>query len=263
MSGLKWGTWCASPSLQEPKLILRKTFRPGNAVSVYAFGKSDCAVLPVGNKLIRNTLITYDHDDRILRLKNGRKRLNLFKPAVEDRITTVEPIDNYNLVIGFESGLIKTFSLHSYTENPKMSNETTLIGHDKRINSISICVAFSIISTASDDCTCIIWDLNSKSYCRTLYGHPSSVSNTSISKQTGEIVTICALNEQERQSQLRLWTINGALVNAINTDSAILDSCWTNGTEGKSCNAILTAHIDGTIKVKYPFQTLVKMQRNK
>ena len=47
--GLKWGTWCGSPSLQEPKLILRKHFKPNNAVSVVAFGMSDCAVLPVGS----------------------------------------------------------------------------------------------------------------------------------------------------------------------------------------------------------------------
>merc|ERR1712062_646483 len=100
-------------------------------------------------------------------------------------------------VIGFEPGLVKTFSLHSYTENPKISNETTMIGHEKRINSIGICVAFSIFATASDDCTCIIWDLVNHSYSRTLYGHPSSVTNTSISKQTGEIVTICGLNDQE------------------------------------------------------------------
>ena len=105
--GLKWGTWCGSPSLAEPKLILRKNFKPNNATNVVAFGKSDCAVLPIGNKLIRNTLITYDHEDRILRLKNGRNRQNLFKPDVDDKITTVESIDNYNIAIGFESGLVR------------------------------------------------------------------------------------------------------------------------------------------------------------
>ena len=46
--GLKWGTWCGSPSLADPKLILRKNFKPNNATNVVAFGKSDCAVLPLG-----------------------------------------------------------------------------------------------------------------------------------------------------------------------------------------------------------------------
>ena len=68
------------------------------------------------------------------------------------------------------------------------------------------------------------------------------------SSQTGEIVTICSLNEDERQSQMRLWTINGQLVNAINTETAILDSCWTNAEEGRNCNAIITAHVDGSIQ---------------
>merc|ERR1711917_90013 len=44
---------------------------------------------------------------------------------------------------------------------------------------------------------------------------------------TGEIVTICSLNDEYRQSQLRTWT---------------------NAQEGINCNAILTAHIDGTIQ---------------
>ena len=115
ISGLSWGRWCGSPALQEPKLILRKHFKPNNATVVVAFGKSDCAVLPIGNKLIRNTLITYDHEDRILRLKNGKNRLNLFKPEVNDKITTCEPIDNYHIAIGYQSGLIQLFTLHYYT----------------------------------------------------------------------------------------------------------------------------------------------------
>ena len=117
ISGLNWGRWCGSPALQEPKLILRKHFKPNNAVTVVAFGKSDCAVLPVGNKLIRNTLITYDHEDRILRLKNGKNRLNLFKPEINDKITVLEPIDNYHIAIGYQSGLIQLFTLHYYTGN--------------------------------------------------------------------------------------------------------------------------------------------------
>ena len=64
--------------------------------------------------MIRNTLITYDHEDRILRLKNGKNRQNLFKPDVDDKITTVESIDNYNIAIGFESGLVRiVFNLYS------------------------------------------------------------------------------------------------------------------------------------------------------
>jgi len=130
-----------------------------------------------------------------------------------------------------------------------MSNPTSLYGHDSRINSISICKEFSIIISGSSDCSAIIWDLNTKSYSRCLYGHPSAVTNVSSSSRTGEIVTICSLNDENRQSQLRLWTINGQLVNAINTETAILHSTWTNAQEGINCNAILTAHIDGTIQV--------------
>ena len=65
------------------------------------------------------------------------------------------------------------------SENPKMSAASTLYGHDGKINSISICVQFSILITASDDHSAIIWDLNDKTYCRTLYGHPSAVTNVS------------------------------------------------------------------------------------
>ena len=132
-----------------------------------------------------------------------------------------------------------------------MSNPTSLYGHDSRINSISICKEFSIIISGSSDCSAIIWDLNTKSYSRCLYGHPSAVTNVSSSSRTGEIVTICSLNDENRQSQLRLWTINGQLVNAINTETAILHSTWTNAQEGINCNAILTAHIDGTIQVSF------------
>ena len=77
-------------------------------------------------------MITYDHEDRILRLKNGKNRQNLFKPDVDDKITTVESIDNYNIAIGFESGLVRiVFNLFShwlaiewkpYSENELLSH---------------------------------------------------------------------------------------------------------------------------------------------
>ena len=68
-----------------------------------------------------NSLLTYDHDDRILRLKNGKQRLNLLKPEIEDRITVVESIGQKQIVIGFQSGLIQTWTIHtnSSSENPQ------------------------------------------------------------------------------------------------------------------------------------------------
>lgn len=228
---------------------MKKGFSPSAAVTVSAFGKSDCAMLPPNNRLIGNTLLTYDHDDRILRLKNGRLRLNLLKPEIEDRITVVEPIDRKQIAVGFQSGLVQTWTIHTNTVsgNPQISNGMYLLGHTDRITAFTVCGEYSIMVSGSDDFTAIIWDLNDKTYIRSLYGHPSAVTSVSASPQTGEIVTVCSLDNQ-RHSQLRLWTINGQLVEAANTDSPILCTHWTNATEGRSCNAIITGHIDGTIQ---------------
>ena len=110
---------------------MKKGFSPSAAVTVCAFGKSDCALLPPNNRLIRKTLLTYDHDDRILRLKYGRTRLNLLKPEIEDRITVVEPVDDKQIVVGFESGLIQTWTIHTnnVSGNPQITNGIYLLGN--------------------------------------------------------------------------------------------------------------------------------------
>ena len=240
---------CGSPALPTPTLTMKKGFSPASAVTVSQFGKSDCAMLPPNNRLVGNTLLTYDHDDRILRLKNGRIRLNLLKPEIDDRINVVEPIDRKQIVIGFTSGLVQTWTIHTNTVsgNPQISNGIYLFGHTARITAFTVCREYSIIVSSSDDCTAIIWDLNEKTYIRSLYGHPSAVTSVASSPRTGEIVTVCSLDNQ-RHSQLRLWMINGQLVEAANTDSPILCTHWTNAQEGRSCNAILTGHIDGSIQ---------------
>ena len=70
----------------------------------------------------------------------------MLKPQISDIITVLEPIDNYHIAIGFNSGLIQLFTLHYYTENPKMSSASSLYGHDAKINSISIFVLDKRIS---------------------------------------------------------------------------------------------------------------------
>ena len=154
-------------------------------------------------RLIGNTLITYDHDDRILRLKNGRLRLNLLKPEIEDRISVVEPIDRKQIAVGFESGLVQTWRIHANTStgNPQISNGTFLFGHTGKVSAFTVCKQYAIMVSGSDDGTAIIWDLNNKTYVRSLYGNPTAISSVAASPQTGEIVTVCSLDNQRRSQE--------------------------------------------------------------
>lgn len=244
VSGLKWGNWCGSPTLTPPIMILKKAFNSSAAVHVTAFSKTDCAVLPPNTRLVGNSLLSFDHDDRILRLKTGRTKINLLKPEVDDQIVCAEPVSKSQFIIGFATGIIQIWNLETSktrynflsrapTKNfrPSLLDGSFLIGHSDRIHAFAVCPEFSIIVSASEDGSAIIWDLNSRTYIRSLQGHPAGVNCVATATQTGEIVTVCS-KDDERHSQLRLWTINGQLVAACDAQSPVLCTKWTNAVEG-------------------------------
>ena len=113
VSGLKWGNWCGSPTLTPPIMILKKAFNSSAAVHVTAFSKTDCAVLPPNTRLVGNSLLSFDHDDRILRLKTGRTKINLLKPEVDDQIVCAEPVSKSQFIIGFATGIIQIWNLET------------------------------------------------------------------------------------------------------------------------------------------------------
>ena len=113
VNGLKWGNWCGSPTLSPPIMIMKKAFNSSAAVHVTSLSKTDCAVLPPNTRLVGNSLLSFDHDDRILRLKTGRTKINLLKPEVDDQIVCAEPISKSQFIIGFATGIIQIWNLET------------------------------------------------------------------------------------------------------------------------------------------------------
>lgn len=83
-----------------------------------------------------------------------------------------------------------------------------LFGHDDDINSVAVNSDLSVIVSASQDCTAIVYDLNKGRYIRTI-PHDSPVSLVAVSKY-GDIVTYCSAGEI-----LSLHSINGTLLQRL------------------------------------------------
>lgn len=83
-----------------------------------------------------------------------------------------------------------------------------LFGHDDAINAVAVNSDLSMIVTASQDCTSIVYDLVKGRYVRTI-PHDTPVTLVAISK-FGDIVTYCSAGEI-----LRLHSVNGTLLQRL------------------------------------------------
>lgn len=83
-----------------------------------------------------------------------------------------------------------------------------LFGHDDAINAVAVNSDLSVIVSASQDCTAIVYDLVKGRYIRTI-PHDSPVSLVAVSKY-GDIVTYCSAGEI-----LSLHSINGTLLQRL------------------------------------------------
>ncbi|CAG2229564.1 LYST [Mytilus edulis] len=122
-----------------------------------------------------------------------------------------------------------------------------LYGHTRRITQIVICKAYSIFVSASEDRSCIIWDLNRLSYVRSIEGHKYGVDVVAISPTAGDIASA---SRQGLGSCLQLHSINGEYIDMYTSQDHVINClAFSTAPEGQSINVIAGGLDNGVIRI--------------
>lgn len=112
--------------------------------------------------------------------------------------------DGQLLALGTDQGSIALFKLNK--KRMFQGNPTLLCGHSKRINCIDISHQYSICISASEDKSCIVWDLNKNKYMYAIR-HQNPIDLCAINNLNGDIVV-----SERRNRVVYLYSINGTLI---------------------------------------------------
>ncbi|OZJ02277.1 hypothetical protein BZG36_05064 [Bifiguratus adelaidae] len=144
-----------------------------------------------------------DNSMRLYSTETG-KTFGVFENMHVEAISCACFADDRTLITGGTDGLLCMWRL-SQGKMTEISLLACLRGHRGRITAVATSKSYSIIVSASEDQTAIVWDLNRKSYVRQLEGHETKIDLVAVNDTTGDIMT-CSSN------MLKIWTINGRLL---------------------------------------------------
>ncbi|KAI8897167.1 hypothetical protein BC833DRAFT_552950 [Globomyces pollinis-pini] len=210
-------------------------------------------LLAVGSSklLIPPTFIKYiewGHLDNSLRIvqADNQKVLAVFESIHIGQISSVCFVDQDSLVTGSEDTTVCIWSFTN-SKKPALDLQACLRGHRTKITKVVVSRSFSIVVSGSEDGVCIIWDLNRHDYVRSLLGHDEAISCISVNNNTGDIIT-------SDKYQMRLWDVNGCLINMNHQllSRDIITVCEP--YEGKASHMfhtelIFTGHQSGKIRI--------------
>ncbi|KAM4852716.1 WD repeat- and FYVE domain-containing protein 4 [Thomomys bottae] len=121
-----------------------------------------------------------------------------------------------------------------------------LYGHTQAVTCLAASVTFSLLVSGSQDCTCILWDLDHLAHVARLPTHREGISAIAISDVSGIIVS-CA------GAHLSLWTVNGQPLASITTawgpEGAITCCCVAEGPAWDTSHVIITGSQDGIVRI--------------
>ncbi|KAF6318075.1 WDFY family member 4 [Rhinolophus ferrumequinum] len=121
-----------------------------------------------------------------------------------------------------------------------------LYGHTQAVTCLAASVTFSLLVSGSQDCTCILWDLDHLTYVARLPAHREAVSAIAISDVSGTIVS-CA------GAHLSLWNVNGQPLASITTawgpEGTITCCCMMEGPAWDTSHVIITGSQDGMVRI--------------
>ncbi len=180
-------------------------------------------------------------------LKNGespRPILNL--EADGDRVVCLASDPGLATVwAGYKSGKLTAFNLgFAGSSELNLGKVRSAFGHRGAINAISPSRQWSIVVTASEDGSSIIWDSRKLTYVRSIESGSSSSSLSGcchqlvkVSPSSGDIAIVT------RASDLSLFTINGKWVGAQqNVEPNITSLAFSAQEEGLGVNVLATGH---------------------
>lgn len=221
------------------------------------------------------SLITWSFLDGIIRIKHpaiGEKSSDplLWADYIIDSITTCQSSVELNLlIVGYKSGALCVHLITSSDgaithSNPILAINADVVSrwlycHTGPITSIAINKSFGVIVTASQDGTCVIWDLNNLTYIRTIHhnNNKRSIELLTVSDTLGDIISISSNqqgisngeNASLPASILYAHTINGVFVNSLRCRDKATAVCCSSAPEGISVNVIVVGFQDGTIRL--------------
>eukprot|EP01087_Luapelamoeba_hula_P015623 TRINITY_DN4695_c0_g1_i1.p1 TRINITY_DN4695_c0_g1~~TRINITY_DN4695_c0_g1_i1.p1 ORF type:complete len:1272 (-),score=238.23 TRINITY_DN4695_c0_g1_i1:14-3829(-) len=110
--------------------------------------------------------------------------------------------DGGYLISGGSDAAITVHRIRQETSAFVIQRLKRLHGHNGAITCVAVSQAYSIIVSGSKDQSCIIWNLNTLSYVRTIGPFPYIVTTVTVNSITGDVI-VCAGNTP------RLFDING------------------------------------------------------
>ena len=190
-------------------------------------------------------VITWGHWDQTLRVchENGRI-LSMVDVLNGDKVRCVAVAGNgRTAVTGGASGIAKVWRI-SAARRQTLQLWMSLTGHTGGIRAVAVSVEWSIIVTGSRDRTCIVWDLNTCAFVRSISCR-GPVTALAISPSTGAIAAVSA--GADALYHVQLFTINGQ-PRAVQTSASNVNALvFSAGVEGVSNNVVVGGLDDGRL----------------
>ncbi|KAL4641356.1 lysosomal-trafficking regulator-like [Arapaima gigas] len=289
IKGLKWGEYVGSPSAPDPVVCFSQPH--GEAFgsllalptrAICGLSRKFCLMMiyskEQGVRSMHSTdiqwsaILSWGYADNMLRLKSKQSEppINFIQCSqLHQNVTKLK----------WKGGPEKFVMLICLPllqpSEMEVESQVHLYGHTAEVRCLFVCKPYSILISASDDGTCIIWDLNrfvNHSPCtpviplsaftsdsnfpihphrlchvQNLTGHKSPVSAVCASETTGDIATVC--DSVGGGSDLRLWTVNGDLVGHVHCRETIRSVAFSNQPEGLSVNVIAGGLENGVVRL--------------
>jgi len=197
-----------------------------------------------------NKMISWDHLDFSVRISylESEKLLQVLENVHDGQVTCLcVTADGRYLITGGTDSLICVREMKKIKGERTFLFKKALSGNLAPVRCVAVSRSYSVIVSASEDRTCIVWDLNRLSFVRTLTltGEAAEypVSFVSVNNITGNIVVAAG-------PYLSVFTINGMLLASTKTGSDISAFTMTEAywVDWMDCD-YLTGHMDGSIKV--------------
>ncbi|XP_027627322.1 WD repeat- and FYVE domain-containing protein 4 [Tupaia chinensis] len=151
------------------------------------------------------------------------------------------------IVTAGASSVVCVWELQTAKGRPRgLQLRQALYGHSQAVTCLAASVSFSLLVSGSQDCTCILWDLDHLTHVARLPAHREGISAIAISDVSGTVVS-CA------GPHLSLWDVNGQPLASITTawgpEGAITCCCVLEGPAWDTSHVIVTGSQDGMVRI--------------